>query len=69
MTGGGSLLRGLDQYLTRRTGVRCHRVPDPLSSVALGAEKLFKDPKLMRIVFGAGRERELDEARREEELW
>jgi rod shape-determining protein MreB and related proteins len=69
LTGGGSLLRGLDQYLTRRTGVNCTRVQDPLSTVAFGAEKLFKDQRLMRVVFGAGRERELDESRREEELW
>lgn len=51
LCGGGCLLRGLDEYLTQATGVYCYRVEDPLSSVALGAEKLFSDPRLMRIVF------------------
>ncbi len=51
LCGGGCLLRGMDEYLTQETGVFCYRVEDPLSSVALGAEKLFSDPRLMRTVF------------------
>jgi len=51
LCGGGCLLRGMDEYLTQETGVFCYRVEDPLSSVALGAERLFSDPRLMRAVF------------------
>lgn len=51
LCGGGCLLHGMDEFLTQQTGVFCFRVEDPLSSVALGAERLFSDPRLMRIVF------------------
>jgi rod shape-determining protein MreB len=36
MAGGGALLRGLDQVLTKATGLRCMLVDDPLSCVARG---------------------------------
>jgi rod shape-determining protein MreB and related proteins len=36
LTGGGSLLRALDPYLRRETGLPVFMVPDPLSAVALG---------------------------------
>jgi len=36
MAGGGSLLRGLDQVLSKATGLRCMLVDDPLSCVARG---------------------------------
>jgi rod shape-determining protein MreB len=37
LTGGGALLRGLDQLLNRETGIPVHVAEDPLSCVALGA--------------------------------
>ena len=52
LCGGGSLLRGLDDMITQVTGVRCQRVPDPMSCVALGAARLFSDPRLLRMVLG-----------------
>jgi rod shape-determining protein MreB len=37
LTGGGSLLRNLDQLLTQETGVNCHVAEEPMTCVALGA--------------------------------
>ncbi|MCR4419550.1 MAG: rod shape-determining protein MreB [Clostridia bacterium] len=39
MTGGGSLLHGLDLLLQEETGLPVHLADDPISSVALGAGK------------------------------
>jgi rod shape-determining protein MreB len=50
LCGGGSLLREMDEFLGRVTGVYCYRVDDPLSCVAMGTEKLFSDPRLRRAV-------------------
>ena len=36
MAGGGALLRGLDEVLSKATGLRCMLVDDPLSCVARG---------------------------------
>ncbi|HEY8347515.1 MAG TPA: rod shape-determining protein [Symbiobacteriaceae bacterium] len=36
MTGGGSLLHGLDKVISARTGVPAYLAPDPVSCVALG---------------------------------
>lgn len=52
LCGGGSLLRGLDEQITQVTGVRCQRVPDPMSCVAMGAARLFSDARLLRMVLG-----------------
>jgi rod shape-determining protein MreB len=37
LSGGGALLRNLDQYITRMTGVPCYAADDPLLCVAKGA--------------------------------
>jgi rod shape-determining protein MreB len=37
--GGGSLLRGIDKWLTRETGVPAYRAEDPVGCVALGAAR------------------------------
>ncbi|WP_244205801.1 rod shape-determining protein, partial [Streptomyces bobili] len=39
LTGGGALLRGLDERLRRETGMPIHIAEDPLDSVALGSGK------------------------------
>ena len=55
LTGGASQIQGLDDFLTSITGVRCMRAGDPLSSVVLGAERLFRDRRLMKAIFGKDR--------------
>lgn len=42
MTGGGSLLRNIDRFLTMQTGVPCHVAEDPLACVAIGAGKALE---------------------------
>ena len=44
MTGGGSLLRGLDRYLSDETKLPIYVVDDPLKSVVLGAYKALEEP-------------------------
>lgn len=41
LTGGGALIKGLDLYITRETGVKCHVASDPLGCVARGTAKAF----------------------------
>lgn len=48
LTGGGALLRGIDQYLTRETGVPVYRAENPMISVAVGAGRALEDPAIMR---------------------
>jgi rod shape-determining protein MreB len=45
MTGGGSLLRGLDQILRSATGLPIYVVEDPLKSVVLGAYRALEEPE------------------------
>ncbi len=42
MTGGGSLLRGLDTLITSETGVPAFRTEDPLNCVAIGAGRFYE---------------------------
>jgi rod shape-determining protein MreB len=48
LTGGGALLRGLDQYLTRETGVPVYRADNALIAVAVGAGRALNDPSILR---------------------
>ncbi|MGJ3237769.1 MAG: rod shape-determining protein [Anaerolineae bacterium] len=48
LTGGGALLRGLDEYLTRQTGVPVYRADNPMITVATGAGRALEDPALLR---------------------
>lgn len=48
MTGGGALLRGLDTYLTRETGVMVYRADNPMIAVASGAGRALENPALLR---------------------
>ncbi len=43
LTGGGALLRGLDERLRHETGMPVHVAEDPLSSVAMGAGKCVEE--------------------------
>ncbi len=48
MTGGGSLLRNVDRYLTRETGVPCHVTEDPLACVAIGTGKALERYNILK---------------------
>ncbi|MBU1033064.1 MAG: rod shape-determining protein [Patescibacteria group bacterium] len=50
LTGGGSLLRGLDQAIADGTGLNIKVAEDPLSAVARGTGLLLEDKKLLKDV-------------------
>jgi rod shape-determining protein MreB len=47
MTGGGSLLKGLDKYISKETGVPVIRAENPLTCVVLGAGKFLEELKYL----------------------
>ncbi len=49
LTGGGALLRGMEQFLTREIGVPVYRAENPLIAVAVGAGRALEDPSLTRL--------------------
>jgi rod shape-determining protein MreB len=48
LTGGVALLRGIDEYITRQTGVPAYRAEDPIVCTAIGAGRVQDDPVIMR---------------------
>jgi rod shape-determining protein MreB len=48
MTGGGALLRGFDQVLTKETGVPCYVADNHMACVALGAGKALEDYEVIK---------------------
>ncbi len=48
ITGGGALLRGIDEYVTRQTGVPAYRADDPIICTAVGAGRALDNPAIMR---------------------
>lgn len=54
LTGGGALLRGIDQYLTRETGVPAFRSENPIVATAVGAGRAINNPALMRGISQQG---------------
>jgi len=50
MTGGGSLLRGLDKLLNQETGMPVHLAEEPLSCVALGTGKALESIDVLRRI-------------------
>ena len=50
MTGGGSLLRGLDKLISEETGMPVHIAEEPLACVAIGTGKILENPNLQRLV-------------------
>jgi len=57
LTGGGALLRGLDERLRHETGMPVHVAQDPLTSVALGAGRCVEDFEALQQVLVADRRR------------
>lgn len=50
MTGGGSLLRGLDKLLNQETGMPVHLAEEPLSCVALGTGKALESIDVLKRI-------------------
>ena len=50
LTGGGALLRGLDERLREETGMPIHLADNPLDSVVLGTGKCVEDFDTLRQV-------------------
>ncbi len=50
ITGGGSLLRGLDRRIAEETGLKVQRAKNPLESVVLGSGKVLEQFKLLKEV-------------------
>ena len=50
MTGGGALLRGIDQLVTRATSIPVRIADDPLTAMVRGAAILLDDEELLREV-------------------
>ncbi len=55
LTGGGALLRGLDERLRHETGMPVHVAEDPLRSVALGAGRCVEEFEALQQVLVAER--------------
>ena len=53
LTGGGALLRGLDERLRHETGMPVHVAEDPLHSVAIGAGRCVEEFEALRQVLVA----------------
>ncbi|WP_042402765.1 rod shape-determining protein [Streptacidiphilus carbonis] len=53
LTGGGALLRGLDERLRRETGMPVHVAENPLDSVALGSGRVVEDFEVLQQVLDA----------------
>ncbi len=57
LTGGGALLRGLDQRLRKETGMPVLVAENPLDSVVLGSGRCVEDFDALQPVLGAGSRR------------
>jgi rod shape-determining protein MreB len=51
LTGGGALLRGLDERLRHETGMPVHVADEPLTSVAMGAARCVEEFEALQQVF------------------
>jgi rod shape-determining protein MreB len=52
LTGGGALLRGIDEYITRTVGVPAYRSEDPMASAVVGAGHAIEDLAVLRRMVG-----------------
>jgi rod shape-determining protein MreB len=48
MTGGGSLLRNMDRFLTQEIGVPCYVADEAIASVALGCGRAFEEFEVLK---------------------
>ncbi|MEK7665548.1 MAG: rod shape-determining protein [Patescibacteria group bacterium] len=50
LTGGGALLRGLDEVISKETAIRVNTIDDPITAVARGAGALLDDDDLLKEI-------------------
>jgi rod shape-determining protein MreB len=50
ITGGGSLVRGLDRRIAEETRLKVFRAKDPLRSVVMGSGKVLDQFKLLKKI-------------------
>jgi rod shape-determining protein MreB len=50
LTGGGALLKGLDERLKHETGMPIHVADEPLSCVAIGSGKCLEEFEVLKRV-------------------
>lgn len=56
LTGGGALLKGLDERFKNETGIPIHVPDNPLSCVAIGSGKCLEEfEALKRVLISSGR--------------
>jgi rod shape-determining protein MreB len=48
LVGGGALLRNIDRYLTKETGVPCYVAENPMACVAIGAGRALEQLEMIR---------------------
>jgi rod shape-determining protein MreB len=48
LVGGGALLRNIDRYLTKETGVPCYVAENPMACVAIGAGRALEQLEMLR---------------------
>jgi rod shape-determining protein MreB len=53
LTGGGSLLNGLAELISEKTGLPCKHVPDPLLAVVTGCGIIAEDPQKFKFILEA----------------
>ena len=53
LTGGGALIKGLDEFLREETGLPVSVADDPLSCVALGTGRAMEDPMYRGVLMTA----------------
>ncbi len=55
MTGGGSMLKGLDRLISQETGMPVHTVDEPLYAVVKGAGKALEEIETLRKVLASSK--------------
>jgi rod shape-determining protein MreB len=54
LTGGGSLLKGLDERIRQETGMPVHITDEPLACVAIGSGKALQEISVLKKVLIGG---------------